>query len=61
MINSNYKAKQRKIGKLNINPYHKDNFEYDYELDAFKCPENEYMYFQAKYIEPHKHPKNQTK
>ena len=40
-----------KIGKLNPNPYHKDHFEYDYELDAFKCPENQYLHFFAKYIE----------
>ncbi len=49
----NRKQSKEKIEKLNENKYHKDHFEYDYELDAFKCPENEYMYFQAKYIEPH--------
>lgn len=55
------KQSKEKIGKLNTNPYHKDNFEYDYELDAFKCPENEYMYFQAKHIEPHKDPEKPDK
>ena len=57
----NRKQSKEKIGKLNDNPYHKDHFEYDYELDAFKCPENEYMYFQAKYIEPHKDPEKPDK
>jgi transposase len=57
----NRKQSKEKIGKLNENKYHKDHFEYDYELDAFKCPENEYMYFQAKYIEPHKDPEKPDK
>ena len=34
------KQTKEKIGKLNENPYHKDHFTYNYELDAFKCPEN---------------------
>ncbi len=42
----NRKQSKEKIGKLNPNPYHKDHFEYDYELDAFKCPENQYMNIQ---------------
>lgn len=48
------KQSKEKIGKLNPNPYHKDNFQYNYELDAFKCPENEYLNFYGKYEEPHK-------
>ena len=48
------KQSKEKIGKLNENPYHKDHFEYDYEQDAFKCPENQYLHFYAKYTEPHK-------
>ena len=56
------KHSKEKIGKLNENPYHKDHFEYDYEQDAFKCPENQYLHFYAKYTEPHKDSKkNQTK
>ena len=42
---------KEKIGKLNPNPYHKDPFECDYKLNAFKCPENNYMHFFGKYIE----------
>ena len=57
----NRKQTKEKIGKLNPNPYHKDHFEYDYELDAFKCPENQYMYFFAKYVEPHKDPEKPDK
>lgn len=41
----NRKQSKEKIGKLNQNPYHKDHFEYDYELDAFKCPEGNYLHF----------------
>ena len=48
------KQTKEKIGKLNPNPYHKDHFEYDIDLDAFKCPENNYLYFFAQYNEPHK-------
>ena len=48
------KQSKEKIRKLNENPYHKDHFDYDYELDAFKCPERNYLHFFAKYIEPHK-------
>lgn len=48
------KQSRKKIGKTNENPYHKNNFKYNYELNAFKCPENEYLYFYEKYIEPHK-------
>ena len=48
------KQSKEKIGKLNENPYHKDHFEYDYEQDAFKCQENQYLHFYAKYTEPHK-------
>lgn len=41
----NRKQSKEKIGKLNPNQYHKDHFEYNYELDAFKCPEGEYLHF----------------
>ena len=44
------KQSKEKIGKLNENPYHKDNFEYNYELDAFKCPKGNYLHFFAKYM-----------
>ena len=57
----NRKQSKEKIGKLNPNPYHKDHFEYDYELDAFKCPEGNYLHFFAKYIEPHKDPEKPDK
>ena len=50
------KQSKEKIGKINENPYHKDNFEYNYELDAFKCPEGHYLHFFGKYTEPHKDP-----
>ena len=52
---------KEKIGKLNPNPYHKDHFQYDYKLDAFKCPENNYLHFFGKYIEPHKYPEKPDK
>lgn len=39
------KQSKEKIGKINENPYHKDNFEYNYESDAFKCPEGHYLHF----------------
>ena len=55
------KQSKEKIGKLNENPYHKDHFEYDYEQNAFKCPENQYLHFYAKYTEPHKDPKKPDK
>ena len=51
------KQSKEKIGKLNENPYHKDHFEYDYEQNAFKCPENQYLHFYEEYTEPHKDPK----
>ena len=54
MINTNKKTIQRKNRKLNENSYHKDHFEYDYELDTFKCPENQYLHLYGKYTEPHK-------
>ena len=57
----NRKQSKEKIGKLNKNPYHKDHFQYDYELDAFKCPENQYLYFYGKYTEPHKDPEKPDK
>ena len=41
----NRKQSKEKIGKLNNNSYHKDHFEYDYELDAFKCTQGEYLHF----------------
>ena len=55
------KQSKEKIGKLNENPYHKDHFEYDYKQDAFKCPENQYLHFYAKYTEPHKDSKKPDK
>ena len=55
------KQSKEKIGKLNKNPYHKDNFEYDSEQDAFKCPENQYLKFYASYTEPHKDPEKPNK
>jgi hypothetical protein len=55
------KQSKEKIGKLNENPYHKDHFDYDYELDAFKCPEGNYLHFFAKYLEPHKDPEKPDK
>lgn len=55
------KQSKEKIGKLNENPYHKDHFDYDYELDAFKCPEGNYLHFFAKYIESHKDPEKLDK
>ena len=55
------KQSKEKIGKLNPNPYHKDHFEYDYESDAFKCPEGNYLHFFGKYIEPHKDPEKPDK
>ena len=57
----NRKQSKEKIGKLNPNLYHKDHFEYDYELDAFKCPEGNYLHFFEKYIEPHKDPEKPDK
>ena len=57
----NRKQSKEKIGKLNPNPYHKDHFQYDYKLDAFKCPENNYLHFFGKYIEPHKDPEKPDK
>ena len=50
------KQSKEKIGRLNKNPYHKDHFEYNHQLDAFKCPENQYLHFYGKYTEPHKDP-----
>ena len=55
------KQSKEKIGKLNENPYHKDHFEYDYEQDAFKCPENQYLHFYGKYTESHRDPKKPDK
>ena len=55
------KQSKEKIGKLNENPYHKDHFEYNYELDAFKCPEGNYLHFFAKYVELHKDPEKPDK
>ena len=49
------------MGKLNLNSYHKDHFEYNYELNDFKCQENQYLYFFAKYSEPHKYPEKSNK
>lgn len=58
----NRKQSKEKIGKLNPNQYHKDSiFEYNYELDAFKCPEGEYLQFFGKYIEPYKDPEKPDK
>ena len=57
----NRKQSKEKIGRLNKNPYHKDHFVYDYELDAFKCPENQYMYYFKTYTEPHKDPEKPDK
>ena len=54
--NTNRKQTKEKIGKLNPNQYHKDHFDYDYELDIFKYPEEEYLYFFPQYVEPHKNP-----
>ena len=50
------KQSKEKIGKLNENPYHKDHFEYNNELNTFKCPKNQYLHFYGKYTEPHKDP-----
>ena len=55
------KQSKEKIEKLNKNPYHKDHFEYDYEQDAFKCPENQYLKFYGKYTEPRKDPEKPAK
>ena len=55
------KQSKEKTGKINENPYHKDNFIYDYELDAFKCPENQYMHHFKTYTEPHKDPEKPDK
>ncbi|MBE6504333.1 MAG: transposase, partial [Methanobrevibacter millerae] len=55
------KQSKEKIGKLNENPCHKDHFEYDYELDAFKCPKNQYLHFYGKYTELHKDPEKPEK
>ena len=57
----NRKQSKEKIGRLNKNPYHKDHFVYDYELDAFKCHENQYMYYFKTYTEPHKDPEKPDK
>ena len=57
----NRKQSKEKIGRLNKNPYHKDHFVYDYELDAFKYPENQYMYYFKTYTEPHKDPEKPDK
>ena len=48
------KQSKEKIGKLNPNPYHKDHFTYMPELDAFKCPNNEYLFFYKQYTQPNK-------
>ena len=55
------KQSKEKIGKLNKNPYYKDHFEHNYELNAFKCPENQYLKFYGKYTEPHKDPEKPEK
>lgn len=55
------KQSKEKIGKLNENQYHKDHFDYDYELDAFKYLEGNYLHFFAKYIKSHKDPKKLDK
>jgi hypothetical protein len=34
---------------------------YDYELDAFKYLENQYLHFYGKYTEPNKYPKKNRK
>lgn len=49
----NRKQSKEKIGKLNPNPYHKDHFTYDTKLDAFLCPENQYLHFYKKYTIPY--------
>ena len=54
----NRKQSKEKIGKLNSNPYHKDYFEYDYELDAFSYIKNQYMYFFANILNNTKIQKN---
>lgn len=45
---------KEKIERLNKNPYYKDHFDYIPELDTFKCPKNQYLYYYGKYAEPHK-------
>ena len=60
-INTQHKENQRKNMQVKPKPIPKDHFEYNYELDAFKCLENQYLYFFNKYIEPHKDPKKLDK
>ena len=57
-INTKQKAKQRKNRKIKPKSISQRPF---YELDAFKCPENQYMHFFAKNVEAHKDPENQIK
>ena len=46
------KQSKEKIGKLNPNPFQKDHFTYIPELNAFKCPNNDYLFFYKQYTQP---------
>lgn len=46
----NRKQAKEDTGRLNEKPYHKDNFQYDINKDAFKCPEGQYLTFYKEYI-----------
>ena len=50
LIPTRKQSKQR-IARLNSNPFHKDHFGYDFEKDAFLCPNNKYLYFYKEYVE----------
>lgn len=51
LIPTRKQSKEKKTGRLNKNPFHKDHFEYINEKDTIKCQNNEYMYFYKQYIE----------
>lgn len=55
------KQSKEKIGKLNTNPFHKDNFQYIPEKDAFKCPNNQHLHFKEQYTEPNNGKKKYNK
>jgi len=46
----NQKQSRENKGKKSSNPYHKDYFLYDEEIDAYICPENQVLSFQREYI-----------
>ncbi len=55
------KQSQKRIERLNPNPFHKDHLGYDFEKDAFLCPNNKYLYFYKEYVEHNGDSINQIK